>query len=160
MDMLVKLYELPELSRTEIAGIRVRRAMAADKSVILDWVNRNFSPDWQNECDVAFSRLPISCFIASKEGSMIGFSVYDAAAKGVFGPLGVAKDCRAGGIGKTLLLAALHDMRSQGYAYAVIGWTGPATFYEKCVNAMIIEGSQPQSGVYSALLRHDSDSFD
>jgi GNAT superfamily N-acetyltransferase len=121
----------------------------------MDWVKEKFSAGWESECDVAFSRQPISCFIASKAGKLIGFSAYDTTAKSVFGPMGVAEDCRTKGIGKALLLAALYDMRYQGYAYAIIGWTGPAKFYEKCANAKIIEGSQPETGMYSGLLGHD-----
>ncbi len=155
MDMLVKLYDLPEVPPAEIDGIRIRRAMGFDKQTVMDWVGENFSPGWVNECDIAFSRQPITCFIAGKAGKLIGFSAYDSTYKGVFGPMGVAEDCRVKGIGKALLLAALHDMRHQGYAYAVVGWTGPAKFYEKCANAKIIEGSQPETGMYSGLLQHD-----
>ena len=155
MDMLVKLYELQEAPPSEIDGIRIRRAMGFDRKLVLSWIKEHFSQGWKDECGIAFTRQPVTCFVASKGGHMIGFSAYDVTAKGVFGPMGVAEDCRTGGIGKALLLAALHDMRAQGYAYAVIGWTGPAGFYEKCAGAKIIEGSQPQTGMYSGLLRHD-----
>ena len=38
-----------------------------------------------------------------------------------------------------------------GYAYAIIGGVGPAEFYEKAVNAKVIEGSDVS--VYERLLR-------
>ena len=47
------------------------------------------------------------------------------------------------GIGKALLLAALLEMRSKGYGYAIIGWIGPQEFYEKAAGATVIPDSTP-----------------
>ena len=49
-----------------------------------------------------------------------------------------------------LLLACLHDMSAQGYAYAVIGWTGPQEFYAKVCGATPIPDSRP--GMYTGML--------
>ncbi|PID58601.1 GNAT family N-acetyltransferase [candidate division KSB3 bacterium] len=155
MDMLVKLYELPAAPPLDIGGIRIRRIMGPDKQALLEWLRGHFSSVWAAECEIAFSRQPVSCFIASNAGKIRGFSVYDVTAKGIFGPMGVAEEYRSRGIGKSLLLTALHDMRHQGYAYAVIGWAGPTRFYEKYVGAKVIEASQAERGMYSDLLRHD-----
>lgn len=57
---------------------------------------------------------------------------------------------RGKGIGKALLLAALHAQKAQGFAYAIIGGVGPAEYYAKTVGAIMIEGSQP--GIYDGLL--------
>ena len=35
------------------------------------------------------------------------------------------------------------DMKLKGYGYAIIGWVGPAAFYEKAVGAVMIPGSEP-----------------
>jgi hypothetical protein len=43
-------------------------------------------------------------------------------------------------------------MKSQGYAYAIIGGVGPATFYEKAVGAKLIEGSDP--GIYKGIMSY------
>ena len=72
-------------------------------------------------------------------------------AKGVFGPVGVREDRRGGGIGTALLLTCLHAMAGQRYAYAVIGWAGPAEWYARTVGATIIEGSEP--GVFRGPLK-------
>ena len=53
---------------------------------------------------------------------------------------------RGQGIGRALLLAALQAIRDQGYAYAIIGGVGPAEFYEKAVDALLIPKSTP--GIY------------
>jgi predicted N-acetyltransferase YhbS len=85
----------------------------------------------------------VSAFIAIRDGEMLGFACYDAAKLGIFGPTGVAEPERGQGIGRSLLLACLLDMWLKGYAYAVIGWVGPAGFYEKVADAVIIPDSEP-----------------
>ena len=69
-DMLVKLYELPKhtdlLKDSTNGQIQIKRALAPEKHIILDWVENNFSKGWKSECDAAFSNNPISCFVAFK----------------------------------------------------------------------------------------------
>lgn len=156
MDMLVKLYELPEagesLKALKEQGIVVRRPFSLEKHIVLEWVEKTFEISWASECDTAFSRNPISCYIAIKDKDILGFCVYDCTAKGVLGPMGVDPNKRAKGTGKGLLLAALNDMKNQGYGYGIIGWTGPREFYKKVVGATVIEGSGPETGMYRGLL--------
>ena len=68
MDMLVKLYALPDsrgvFERLQKAGITTRRALAPEKHKVIAWVREHFSEAWASEADVAFSREPVSCFIA------------------------------------------------------------------------------------------------
>lgn len=85
------------------------------------------------------------------EDKLVGFACYDATCKGFFGPTGVDDVCRGKGVGTALLLACLHDMRAQGYGYAVIGGAGPVAFYEKTVGAIEIPDSKP--GIYKGMLR-------
>ena len=154
-DMLVKLYELPELApvlvKQQAEGIDVRRALAAEKHLIANWVRVNFSATWGSECEVALSHHPVSCFVAVHEGQLVGFACHEATCRGFFGPIGVAESARVKGTGKALLLACLHDMWTQGYGYAIIGGVGPIEFYEKVVGATVIENSTP--GVYRGVLR-------
>ena len=129
----------------------MRTARAYEKSLVIDWVNQLFGSGWASECDVAFSHQPITCFLATQNGTIIGFACYESTWKNFFGPLGVAEQARRHGIGTTLLLACLHAMAAQGYAYAIIGATGDPAFYVKTVGAMPIEGSEP--GMYRDRLR-------
>jgi ribosomal protein S18 acetylase RimI-like enzyme len=154
-DMLVKLYDLD----TEIAGIQtlaqqgvtIKRAFPPDKQKITDYIKQTFNSNWANECDVAFSNKPVSCFIAVKDKQVIGFACYDATARGFFGPMGVSTECRGSGIGEVLLLKCLHAMREEGYGYAIIGWVEEAIkFYEKTVNATVIADSFP--GIFSRMI--------
>lgn len=152
-DMLVKLYELPP--PVEIAGVEVRRALAAEKHAVLGWVGHHFEAGWVSEADVAFSRQPLACWIAVENGQMLGFACYDATHRGFFGPTGVGAAAQGRGIGKALLIAALHAMWVEGYGYAIIGGVGPAEFYAKAVGAVLIEGSSP--GVYKGMLNVDGE---
>jgi GNAT superfamily N-acetyltransferase len=159
-DMLVKLYDLPEVSplvqQLAAGGIVVRHAMAYEKHLVVGWVRNTFDEGWASECEVAFSNHPVSCFIAVEAGRVVGFACHDSTCKNFFGPTGVSESHRGRGIGKVLFLACLHDMAAQGYAYAIIGGVGPAEFYANAAGATIIEGSTP--GIYRDPLGISSES--
>lgn len=150
-DLLVPLYKLPPPISLESAGITLRRGLAPEKHIVLDWVGDHFNDHWCSEVDVAFAQQPVTCFIATEDGNLLGFGCYDTTKRGFFGPTGVAETARGRGIGKALLLACLHDMTAQNYGYAIIGAAGPVEFYQRTVNAVVIEGSSP--GVYRGMLR-------
>jgi predicted N-acetyltransferase YhbS len=149
-DMLVKLYDLPEVEpdirRLGELGIAIRRAMPSEKHLVTQWVRRTFGAAWASECDVAFGKEPVSCFIATGGGKIVGFCCYESTCRNFFGPMGVAESDRGQGIGKALTLCSLQAMARMGYAYAIIGGVGPATFYIKVAGAVEIEGSSP--GIY------------
>ena len=152
-DMLVKLYELPELDR-ELADIRqtgviIRSAMTPEKARVMDWVNSRFV-SWGAEVEAAFSHRPVSCFLAVEKERILGFACHDVTCRNFFGPMAVEQSARRRGLGKALLLAALHAQKAQGYAYSIIGGVGPVDFYRKSVGAVPIKGSSP--GVYGGLL--------
>jgi len=117
---------------------------------VLDWVQAHFAP-WTAEVDVAFARLPVACFVAVHDGGILGFACHDAIAPNFFGPTGVVETARGRGIGRALAIAAMHALKSQGYAYAIVGGVGPASFYEKAFGAVPIPGSSP--GLYAGMLR-------
>jgi len=154
MDMLVKLYALPDsrpaYDRLLKAGIVMRRALAPEKHKVTAWVRQAFSEAWASEAEVAFSRQPVSCFIAVQQKKIVGFACHDATCPNFFGPTGVDPKAQKNGIGEALLFACLEDMRQQGFGYAIIGGVGPADFYSKAVGAVAIEGSEP--GIYRGLL--------
>lgn len=156
-DMLVALYRLPEqesgLRTLEESSIVIRRAIAPEKQLVMDWVRSHFSQAWVDECDVAFARQPVSCYIAVEHGKMIGFACYEATCRNFFGPTGVSQDARGKGVGTALLLACMHAMKADGYGYAIIGSAGPVDFYARTLGAVKIENSTP--GIYEGMLRAD-----
>ena len=154
-DMLVRLYDLPEvqpcIDALAAEGVGVRHAMAYEKHTVTDWVRLHFGPTWASEAEVAFANHPVSCFIATHDGHVLGFACYDSTCRNFFGPTGVAESARGRGIGKALFLACLHAMRAGGYAYAVIGGAGPGEFYRKAAGAIEIPDSSP--GIYGDQLK-------
>ncbi|HUZ17711.1 MAG TPA: GNAT family N-acetyltransferase [Spirochaetia bacterium] len=148
--MLVRLYELPPPVESP-NGVEIRRPLAPEKGIVLDWIRGHFSAGWANEAEVTFGRLPITMHIALERGAIVGFACYDATCRDFFGPTGVAPDCRGRGIGRALLVCSLYAMREAGYAYAIIGGAGPGDFYARSVGAFPIEGSSP--GVYRGMLK-------
>ena len=148
-DMLVRLYDLPPLAPAiEAAGARgviVRQMLPMHKTAVLAWVQSHF-PSWVAEVEVAFGTTPVSCFGAWAGEQLLGFAAWDVTCRNFFGPMGVSPEARNSGIGRALLLSALHAQRGQGYAYAVIGGVGPAHYYEHTVGAQVIEHSTP--GIY------------
>jgi|TergutMp193P3_1026864.scaffolds.fasta_scaffold125327_2 ribosomal protein S18 acetylase RimI-like enzyme len=153
-DMLVKLYALDYKFNEKLSlnGITIKKACIVDKEIILNFVKTNFpnEPAWVHECEYSLFNNPISCYLAVQNKEIIGFSCYDATAKGFFGPMGVSENYRKQGIGLELLLRALSSMKESGYAYAVIGWPARKAieFYKKNVNAVEIDDSPPNKSIY------------
>jgi len=158
-DLLVPLYKLPpvapKLEALRAAGIVVRRAYPFDLSRTRRFITKHFSESWADEAEAGFARLPITTWIAIHEKRVIGFAAVEATAKAFFGPTGVDNAHRKKGIGAALLLASLHDLRAQGYAYGIIGSAGPVDFYVKTVGAIPIPDSSP--GIYVDLLGPDGE---
>jgi hypothetical protein len=152
--MLVRLYDLPNAvdlcQRLRDEGVEVRRALAPEKQIVVNWVRLTFSEGWADECDVAFSRKPVACFIAFRRQELLGFACHDVTCRNFYGPLGVAPDKRGRGIGAVLSLVCLSAMAHAGYAYAIIGSVGPIEFFAKVAGATVIENSSP--GIYRGLL--------
>lgn len=156
-DMLVKLYGLPEVAppRDALAakGITCRQAESYERTVVLAFVRAHF-PHWADEADAAFAHLPPSLYISTEGGKVTGFAAYNVTRPDYFGPTGVLKTERGGGIGTVLLLQCLHALAAEGYAYAIIGGVGPAAFYEKAVGATVIPGSE--AGIYGTMLPREA----
>jgi GNAT superfamily N-acetyltransferase len=168
-DLLVRLYDLPPLAPVVAAldrqEIDVRRALATERPEVIAFARAHGSEGWAAECEAAFARMPLACFVAVERGietsavlrgsrtgdRLIGFACYEATCRDFFGPELVHPDARGRGVGKALLLAALHAMRGEGYAYAIIGWASSVDFYRKAVGATVIENSSP--GIYPPPLK-------
>lgn len=152
-DMLVKLYDLPAdaaLAQPGDPTVVIRRAMAPDMFQIVEFVRSLSSKFAAGECQMCFQGHPITCFVATRGGKLLGYACYNATAPDFFGPTAVLPEERGKGIGRALLLRCLAALRDQGYGYAVIGGVGPQEFYQKTVGATPIPGSNP--GVYKDFL--------
>jgi GNAT superfamily N-acetyltransferase len=162
-DMLVRLYKLPEitphLNALHQKGLEIRRPYPSERYVLADWVRQHFEDSsWAIGCEVALGNKPVSCHVAVIKNQahvpgdnpydlpdevLVGFACYDVASKGMFGAMGVKEEYRRQGIGTALLLASLHAMKEEGYAYAVIGWVSSVEFYAHAAGATVIPDSEP-----------------
>ncbi len=153
----MKLYELPNVDFNRQSSksnpVSLRRSMAYEKRQIISWVQHHFGAEWASECDVAFGNWPISCHIATAQGSILGFACYDSTSRGMFGPIGVIERARGQGIGRELLLSGLRAMAALGYAYAIIGGAISSDFYSRVVSVIEIPDSTP--GIYVDRLTED-----
>ena len=154
-DMLVNLLKLPpvDLAIEDLAkiGIVIRRAQPFEITPVMELVEREFSIAWADEISVGFANKPVTVFIATFGGQVVGFAGYECTRRAFFGPTGVIEEMQSRGIGKALLLACLDGLRELGYVYAIIGRAGPVQFYESSVGAIAIPDSDP--GIYTDLLQ-------
>lgn len=153
-DMLVHLLNLPPLQplidEMKAAGVNIRRAQPFELTPVRQFIEQNFSAAWADEVSVGFGNKPVTVYIATREGHVIGFAGYECTRKAFFGPTGVAESERGCGVGKALLIAALWALHELGYVYGIIGHAGPIEFYQEAVGAVVIPDSDP--GIYEDLL--------
>lgn len=151
--MLVRLYALPdsapEQTRLAAEGVVCRRAESYERGAVLSFVREAF-PRWADEAETAFTQAPPTLFVSTEAGALTGFAAYNVTRPDYFGPAGVLTSERGRGIGRVLLLQCLRALAAEGYAYAIIGGAGPASFYEKTVGATLIADSDP--GIYRDML--------
>ena len=154
-DMLVNLLKLPPLQplldELSSGAVIIRRAQPFELTPVRQFIEQNFSVAWADEVSVGFAHKPITVYLATRDGRVIGFAGYECTRKAFFGPTGVAKTERGRGVGKALLIAALWSMRELGYVYGIIGHAGPIEFYQEAVGAVVISDSDP--GIYTDLLK-------
>ena len=154
-DMLVNLLKLPpleaELSAMRGAGVVVRRARAFEVGAVRAFAEENFSAEWADEISVGYANKPVTIFVATRGGRLVGFAAYECTCRAFFGPTGVVEAERGRGVGRALLVASLWGLRELGYAYGVVGGVGPAEFYARAVGATLIADSSP--GIYADPLK-------
>jgi predicted N-acetyltransferase YhbS len=153
-DMLVQLLKLkpiaPVIDSMREAGVIIRRANPWEITMVKDFIVGEFTQGWADEVSIGYLRQPVSVFIAIRNDKVIGFAAYECTRRAYFGPTGVKAKERGNGIGKALLLAALHGLREMGYAYGIIGSAETPEFYTRTMGAVEIENSAP--GVYVDLI--------
>ena len=150
-DLLVNLLRLPPVDTEALQKYSIRRAQPFELTIVRSFVERNFSITWADELSVGFANKPVSVFVASVEGRLVGFAAFECTRHCFFGPTGVLDQFRGQGIGKALLLSSLWGLRELGYVYGIIGGVGPVRFYQKTVGAIVIPDSEP--GIYTESLR-------
>jgi GNAT superfamily N-acetyltransferase len=149
MDMLIALRDFPVIANS--ADALLRKPVGPEHDAVIRWVAASFVPTWASEAAAALANRPTTLFLAQRDNDLLGFSCYDATARGFVGPIGVLDSARGQGVGAALLLACLHDMRTMGYGYAIAGHVGAPEFFRKVAGAIEIPDSTP--GIYANMLR-------
>jgi len=147
-DILVKLWTLPP-PVVPAGRFALRRALPPERDLVTDWIRRHFTPGWASETGVALSQTPARCLLAVSvpEGTLLGFACFNTTFPGFLGPIGVAAEARRQGIGLALASHALHAMRHEGHAYAIVGATRANEFYREHFGGIPIPDSWP--GAYA-----------
>lgn len=116
---------------------RAKRTTRDEADRVLGFIEREFGRIWRFEAAKAFAREQPPLFHTEDAGEITGFAAHDVNNRGLgfFGPTGVAGSQRGRGLGRSLLLASLADLRALGYGSAVIPWTDALAFYEKSCGA-------------------------
>jgi len=144
-DLIAKLYTLredPELEASlERKGIRIKRVMAPDFSLVYAFIRDNFAPSWADEVYVAMMKGV--CHIAVKDGKILSFGCAGALAPDYAGPSGTIPEARGLGITLALCQRDLRYLKDQGFRYAIMGSVSPAArkSVEKIVDVITVEDS-------------------
>ena len=154
-DLLVNLLKLPASENNVQSDVVIRPGQPFELTPIRQFIQQNFSTSWADEVSVGFSNKPVTVFIATIDGQLVGFAAYECTRRAFFGPMGVLDQVKGRGIGRSLVLACMKGLREMGYVYGIIGAAGPVEFYQKIVGAVVIENSDP--GIYRDFLKTSRD---
>ena len=130
------------------AGIRFRRATAADRDWLHEGVARELAYPapgshlgrrWAYLATLGLDGPPAAVQVAEEaaSGAFLGFGATHVARWGVLGPMGVAERARGRGVGAVLLKRCLRDLRVDGFEQGEIYSVGPIAFYAKTVQATV-----------------------
>ena len=120
-------------ARLEAAGVKV---LPADGDTP-QWVRSIWGDGWAWEVEQSLDRRGAGCYVAMRDGEILGFAAYGANRPSWFGPMGTAPAAEGLGVGRVLLRRCLADQRAGGHTSAQIGWAGPIAFYSKAVAARL-----------------------
>ncbi|WP_433612905.1 GNAT family N-acetyltransferase [Dactylosporangium sp. CA-139114] len=120
-------------SRLEGQGVKVLPA-GPDAA---PWVRSIWGDGWAWEVEQSLGRDGAGCYVAVRDGEILGFAAYGANRPSWFGPMGTAPAAEGLGVGRVLLRRCLADQHSLGLRSAQIGWAGPIGFYSKAVAARV-----------------------
>src|SRR4051794_29209094 len=101
-DMLVNLLKLesPQPLIDELRAthqVVLRRANPWEMSRVREFAGK-WAPTWADEATVAFSRQPVSAFIAIVDGEVAGFCCHECTRRNYLGPMGVEENLRGKGV--------------------------------------------------------------
>jgi mycothiol synthase len=101
-------------------------ATATERGQVADWMALHW-PHWRAEVLRALDKGTL--LLARDNAGISGFCAWDVNRSPLLGPIASRPDLVGKGIGKPLLLGALHRMRAAGAVKIEIAWVGPIRPY-------------------------------
>lgn len=99
-----------------------------ERGEVATWMHRHW-PHWEPEVRRALER---STLVIGRDGEgMAGFCAFDVNRAAVLGPTAVRGDLWGQGVGRPLIIGALHHIRARGHRYAEVAWVGPMRPYAR-----------------------------
>jgi GNAT superfamily N-acetyltransferase len=136
LNLVVDLSRYNQIPQLEKKGFHYSRLQLDELEQLQSFIKTNFNAGWAREASIGIENDPPTTFIAKDaSGQIVGFSSCDLHFPGSFGPTGVKKSIRGGGIGGELLRWCCYTQKEKGIKECVIQWVGPTKFYSKIANA-------------------------
>ena len=129
-NMAVDLRDLPAVPGEDAVTL----ARVEDRDEVAPWVAANW-PNWEIEVLRCLDRGRL--MVARDRAGIVAVCCWDGARTGWVGPVAVRPAAIGQGRGRSVLIAALHQLRDSGRTRAEIGWVGPIRPYAQTVSAVV-----------------------
>jgi mycothiol synthase len=120
VDVDIPLATLPP----DLGGWRA--AHLTDLDAVVAFCQLHY-PEWTNEAARATRAGTLT--LSTDDAELIGFCAFDVNRRGALGPVAVRPELVGSGLGRAMLLGALHTMRDRGESTAAVQWVGPLRPY-------------------------------
>jgi predicted N-acetyltransferase YhbS len=121
-NMTVELDAIPE----DPGGYAL--ATMAEHDEIDAWMTTHWS-NWRPEVLRALSKGNLVVARDEEGGDVIAFCAFEVNRRGLLGPVAVRPDLMGRGLGRGVLLGALHELRQRGHRHIDVVWIGPVVPY-------------------------------
>jgi GNAT superfamily N-acetyltransferase len=103
-------------------------ATALDRAEVDAFMSDHWS-NWRLEVLRALDKGNLVIDRAQEDGGITAFCAFEVNRTGLLGPVAVRPDLMGRGMGKNVLLGALHELRRRGASDVSVVWVGPIVPY-------------------------------
>ncbi len=149
-DLIAKLYTLREDPALEASlkekGIRIKRVMPPDFTLVYDFIRDNFARSWADEALSAM--MHGACYVAVRDKKILAFGCAGSIAPDYAGPGGTLPEVCGMGINAVIIQKSYRYLKEQGFQYAVSGSVSPEErrIVERIVDVVVVENSKDAYG--------------
>ena len=105
--------------------VAAREPHTDERDAVAAWMSQHW-PGWRAEVLRAFDK---GTLLLAGDDEITGFCAYDVNRPRTLGPIAARPDLIGRGVGRPLLVSALHRMRTLGYGTIEVLWVGPLVPY-------------------------------